>query len=101
MLNENTTELFVELSDEQQQIVAGGGPTLGIVADLARFTTNTAPVFSASNANAQGANSTGLAIPAEIDSLAAQAALSAAGIPNLAVPSGLSYPSGGNYSSNG
>lgn len=94
------SELFV-LSDEQQQIVSGGGPTLGIVADIARFTTNTAPVTSSSNSGNNGATSTGLAIPAELDSLGAQAALSAAGIPNLTIPSGLSYPSDSSYSSNG
>jgi hypothetical protein len=85
MLHNNIKfELFVELSNEQQQTINGGGPTLGSVSNLAKYILRSLPVYSAVYAGPQGAGAIGYAIPKEIDSLANQIALSATDIANLA-----------------
>jgi hypothetical protein len=89
-----TSELLLDLSDEQQELVAGGGPTLGIVAEATKYITNQAPVYSIANAGPSNSTATGFAQPVQLESAAAQLSLGAAGIPNLAVPGNLSFPTG-------
>jgi hypothetical protein len=94
MLHDNMqSELFVELSNKQQQFVAGGGPTLGIVSDATEYVANTAPTSSGAAAGPIGATSNGFALPGEIDSFGGQTSLGASGVPGLAIPAALTFPS--------
>jgi hypothetical protein len=87
------SELFVELCNKQQQFVAGGGPTLGIVSDATEYVANTAPTTSTAGASPIGATSNGAALPGEIDSYGGQTSLGASGVPGLAIPAALTFPS--------
>src|SRR5579883_1983368 len=94
MLKDNReSQWFVELSDKQQQWVAGGGPTLGIVSDATQYVANTAPTTSGAAASPLGGTSKGVALPGEIDSYGGQTSLGASGVPGLAIPAALTFPS--------
>jgi hypothetical protein len=94
MLHDNIqSELFVELSHKQQQLVAGGGPTLGIVSDVAEHIANTAPASSGTGGNGGGTSSGGSTPPTQTDSFGGQTALGASGVPGLTIPAALTFPS--------
>jgi hypothetical protein len=87
------SQLFVDLSHKQQQWVSGGGPTLGIVSDATEYVANTAPTSSGAAAGPLGGTSNGFALPGEIDSFGGQTSLGASGVPGLAIPAALAFPS--------
>jgi hypothetical protein len=87
-----TSELLFDLSDVQQELVAGGGPTLGLVQETSKYITNQAPVYSTVSAGPNGATANGFAQPAELNSLATQLSLGTAGIPNLTLPNNIAFP---------
>ncbi|GEM_PF-1870080 len=94
MLHNNIqSELFIELSLKQEQFAAGGGPTLGIVSDATQYIANTAPTTSGASANPLGGVSKGVALPGELDSFGGQTSLGASGVPGLAIPAALTFPS--------
>jgi hypothetical protein len=84
MLRDNIqSELFVELSNKQQQFIAGGSP-FSISSNLSQYFVSAFPAFSNSIATPAGLVSKSFALPAQFGVFGGQIAI--AGVPPIPTP---------------
>ncbi len=90
----NTSNLFVELSDEQEELISGGGPTSVFDVGIANFTFNSVTALEDVTAGPNGANAEGGIESSEIDSTAIKFLAGGAGFPTAVNPGSLAGLSG-------
>ncbi|MBW4639029.1 MAG: CTB family bacteriocin [Gloeocapsa sp. UFS-A4-WI-NPMV-4B04] len=90
----NTSNLFVELSDEQEELISGGGPTSVFDVGIADFSFNNVTALQDVTAGPNGANAVGGIEASEIDSTAIKFLAGGAGFPTAVNPGGLAGLSG-------
>ena len=73
------SDLFVELSDEQEELISGGGPTAVFDIGLASFSLNSVTALDNVTAGPNGANAQGGIQAQETESLAAKFLVGQAG----------------------
>lgn len=86
------SELFVELSDDQEELISGGGPTAVFDIGYANFTLNSVATEQNVTATPNGANAQGGVEATEIESTALKFLVGQAGFnnaPNVGNLSGL------------
>lgn len=84
-----TPELFVDLSDEQEELISSGGPTAVFDVGIANFTQNNVTALENVIAGPRGANAEGGIEAQEIDSTAIKFLAGAAGFPTVVSPGNL------------
>ena len=75
----NTSNLFVELSDEQEELISGGGPVAVLDLGLASFSFNSVTALENVTAGPNGGNAQGGIQAEETESLAAKFLVGQAG----------------------
>jgi hypothetical protein len=73
------SNLFVELSDEQEELISGGGPTAVFDVGLAKFDYNNVTALESLTATPDGANTEGGVEATEIETTAAKFLVGQAG----------------------
>jgi hypothetical protein len=73
------SNLFVELSDEQEELISGGGPTAVFDVGLAKFSLNNVTALESLTATPEGANTEGGVESTEIETTAAKFLVGQAG----------------------
>jgi hypothetical protein len=81
--------LFVELSDEQEELISGGGPTAVFDVGLAKFSLNNVTALESLTATPEGANAEGGVESTEIETTAAKFLVGQAGFENAPKVGGL------------
>ena len=75
----NASNLFVELSDEQEELISGGGPVAVLDLGIANFSLNSVTALEDVTATPNGSNAQGGIQAVEIESTAAKFLVGQAG----------------------
>lgn len=73
------SNLFVDLSDEQEELISGGGPTAVFDVGLAKFSLNNVTALQSVSAGPNGANAEGGITATELETTAAKFLVGQAG----------------------